>query len=315
MSWFHSATNQTMTMNHIIRRTLPLVLLIFFGLIFSSIASAQSGSFVVRPAKVELTGAPGKTLEATISLKNELGSPATFAISFEDVIGSENPNDPVTLLGGKRGPYPLRDLLRGPRTVSLLDGEEKRISITLAIPPDASPGGLYGSVIFTPSRQNTVGNIIPDSRIGVLLFLRIEGESIEEGTLKDFSYEGGRVVFGTPQKSSITTLLFENTGTVHLNPYGVLSVAPLFGEERITPIDPWYVLPKSARSRTIEVGDALSYGPNSLSLTLHRGYGEVTDVRTLRVWVFPSLRGMGITFAVFAVVLLLILRRGRMLHV
>jgi hypothetical protein len=291
-----------------------LCALFFCGASFS-IAHAQSGSFIVKPAKVELTGAPGETVEASISLENQLGIPATFTISFEDVAGSDNPNDPVTLLGVKRGPYPLRDLLHGPKAVTLLDKAEKRIPISITIPPDASPGGLYGSVIFTPERKKVDGNVVPNSRIGVLFFLRVEGDAREEGSLKDFSYEGGRVVFGTPSKTSVATLLFENTGTVHLSPYGILTAKSLFGESREIPIDPWYVLPKSARSRALPVGEYLSYGPQTLSLVLHRGYGEKTDTRSLTVWVFPSLRTIGIIFAVLAVLLVFIFRRGRRLHV
>lgn len=286
-----------------------------FGAISFSVAQAQSGSFVVRPAKIELSGMPGTTVEATISLENQLGAPATFSVSFEDVAGSDNPNDPVTLLGVKRGPYPLRDLLRGPKTVTLLEGAEKRIPISITIPSDASPGGLYGSVIFTPERKKGEGNILSNSRIGVLFFLRVEGEVKEEGSLNDFSYEGGRVVFGKPSRTSVATLLFENTGTVHLSPYGTLTVKGLLGEVHEILIDPWYVLPKSARSRTLEVGEYFSYGPQTLSLVLHRGYGDATDTRSLTVWVFPSLRTMGIIFAVLAVLLFLVLRRGRNIHI
>ncbi len=302
-------------MNTSPRRIFILLFLLFFGVFLAHGAMAQSGSFVVKPAKVELSGAPGTTLDATITLKNDLGAPATFAISFEDVVGSENPDDPVTLLGVKRGPYPLRDLLRGPKTISLLSGEEKRIPVTISIPPDASPGGLYGSVIFTPVRQKGAGNVIPDSRIGVLFFLRVDGESREEGVLKDVSYEGGRVVFGMPEADTVFAILFENTGTVHLNPYGTLTVAPLVGESVQLPIDPWYVLPKSARNRTLALGNALSYGPNTFELTLHRGYKDETDVRSLRVWIFPSLNAIGITLAIMSVLLFFILRRGKNLHV
>lgn len=110
-------------------------------------------------------------------------------------------------------------------------------------------------------------------------------------------------------------MLFENTGTVHLSPYGVITVTSLFGESREIAIDPWYVLPKSSRNRTLEVGNTLLYGQNTLSLTLHSGYGDKTDTRTLSVWVFPSERAIGLTLAVLAVLLTLILRRGRRLHV
>ncbi len=295
-------------------RTLILSLC-FLGIGLPFLAVAQSGSFVVRPAKVEISGLPGETVETTISLMNQLGSPATFTVSFEDVAGSENPDDPAMLLGGKRGPYPLRDILRGPKTVSLVDGQEKLLTISAVIPADASPGGLYGSVIFTPVRQKTDGNIIPDSRIGVLVFLRVNGEVKEEGTLKDFAYEGGRVVFGAPSVDTVASILFENTGSVHLSPYGTIAVSSLFGTPQEVSIDPWYVLPKSVRNRTLPVGETLSYGRNTLLLTLHSGYGEKTDTRELVVWVFPSQRAIGITLAVLAVLLVLILRRGRRLHV
>jgi hypothetical protein len=288
---------------------------LFVGASAPVLVSAQSGTFVVRPAKVELSGAPGETVRASISLENQLGAPATFSVSFEDVVGSDDPNDPVTLLGGERGPYPLKDLLRGAKTVSLESGEEKRFPVSITIPADASPGGLYGSVIFTPQRTRGDGNVIPDSRIGVLLFLRVTGEVKEEGSLKDISYEGGRVVFGKPESTTQMRLLFENLGTVHLSPYGVITIAPLLGEVSEIDVDPWYVLPKSTRSRSLEVGQALSYGPNTLTLSLNRGYADASDLRSITVWVLPSLRTIGIVLAILIVILLAILRRGRSLHV
>jgi hypothetical protein len=297
------------------RHLLFILVSIAFAFLAPVLVSAQSGSFVVRPAKIELAGAPGETVQASIALENQLGVPATFAVSFEDVAGSENPDDAVTLLGGKRGPYPMRDLLRGTKNVSLVNGEEKRVPISITIPQDASPGGLYGSVIFTPVRQKGDGNVIPDSRIGVLVFLRITGVAKEEGRLKDFSYEGGRVIFGRPSTEAAVTMLFENTGTVHLSPYGVIAIDPLFSEITEVEVDPWYVLPKSVRRRALSVGEVLSYGPNAIALTLHAGFGEKTDKKTLSVWVFPSLRSLGITGAILAVLLLLVLRRGRHLHV
>jgi hypothetical protein len=110
-------------------------------------------------------------------------------------------------------------------------------------------------------------------------------------------------------------MLFENTGTVHLSPYGVIAIDPLFSEITEVEVDPWYVLPKSVRRRALSVGEVLSYGPNAIALTLHAGFGEKTDKKTLSVWVFPSLRSLGITGAILAVLLLLVLRRGRHLHV
>jgi hypothetical protein len=279
------------------------------------LASAQSGSFTVRPAKVELVGNPGETVETYITVENHLGSSATFSVSFEDIAGSENPDDAVTLLGTKRGPYPLRDLLRGPKSVSIPVGGEKRIPISVNIPSDASPGGLYGSVIFTPVRQKTDGNVLPDSRLGVLLFLRVAGTLEESGGVKDFSFEGGRFVFGKPEPRASATLLFENSGTVHLNPYGEIRIKPLWREERNIPIDPWYVLPKSTRSRNLEVGEFLSYGYQAITLTLHAGYDEHTDTRVLHVFIFPSLRTIGLLLAMFCVLLYALIRRGKTIHV
>jgi hypothetical protein len=283
--------------------------------LFSGYALAQSGSFTVRPAKVELTGAPGETVETFITLENGLDIPATFSVSFEDVAGSDDPDDAVTLLGAKRGPYPLRDLLRGPKTITLAVGGERRIPISVVIPPDASPGGLYGSAIFTPVRQKNDGNVIPDSRIGVLLFLRIDGRIEEKGEVTNFSFSQGRFVFGKPPSDAEVLLTFSNTGTVHLNPYGEISILPMIGKAQSIPIDPWYVLPKSVRNRSIPVGDMLGYGYQRVALTLHGGYEEHTDTRTLHVIILPSLRSIGIVLALLAVLLYFILRRGKHLHV
>ena len=301
---------------HIIFSSLSLFLASVF--LFPTLSVAAEGSFMVRPAKVELSGKPGETLHAVITLGNQLGAPATFTVSYEDVAAGQNPEDSVTLLGEKRGPYPLRDLLRAPHTVSLVSGEEERVPVSVVIPADATPGGLYGSVIFTPVRTKGAGNVVPDSRIGVLFFVRVQGEAKESGKLSLFeTFNNQHVWFGRPSITDPvhTQIVFENTGTVHLNPYGKMSIKA-FGSDAVeVVVDPWYVLPGSTRMRENTLVQELSYGPNTIALELNRGYKDIVDDQTITIWVFPSAWVLVCGGGILLVLLWMVIRRVRKLHV
>jgi len=253
------------------------------------------GDFVVGPGKVDVTLKPGQTKIVEVLVTNRTGVSRIFNVTTEDAKGSQDPETPIVLLGDDRGPYSLKDYLTVPYTrFKLGHNERARIPVTISIPPDAEPGGLYGSVLIDTitvdaSGKDTNGTA-PQSaivaRIGTLFFVTVPGEIERSGSLKEFAtlmqkkfYQDGPIEFG---------ILYENTGSMHLAPYGELRIKNMFDEEvGYLPLDPWFVLPQSLRLREVTWNREALFGRYTAVLSINRSYDDLIDEANFTFWVLP----------------------------
>jgi len=267
------------------------------------------GDFVVGPGRAELSIQAGESVTYMISVANRISDNRVFEITVEDIEGSPDATRSVVLLGDTRGPYTIRDYITFPEQTFTLDlGERARIPVTITIPPDAEPGGFYGSVLISTVQAAAETGAVEAARspviarIGTLFFVTVPGEVEQAGMLKGISfpnaawwYEAGPITL---------SLLYENTGSVHLNPYGELRVKNLFGEEvGFAEIEPWFVLPQSVRSRDVVWNREVLFGRYEATVSINRGYNDEVDTKTIVFWVMP----WKIVAAVFTILFLLLL--------
>jgi hypothetical protein len=264
------------------------------------------GDFVVGPGRAEIEVKPGQSVTYEISVSNRISDNRLFEITIEDVAGSDDINRPVVLLGEQVGPYTIKDYISLPAMTFELDlGERARIPVTITVPPDAPPGGLYGSVLISTVRveETEAGEVEAArspivARIGTLFFVTVPGEVEKAGetksvglTNKSWWYEKGPIPL---------TILYENTGSVHLNPYGELRITNLFGEEvGFVELEPWFALPKSLRSREVTWDRELLFGRYVAKVSVNRGYDDIVDERSVAFWVLPWKIVGGIFLVVF----------------
>lgn len=269
----------------------------------------QVGDFVIGPGKVELTIKPGDTVTRTISITNRISDSRTFALEVEDMSGSANPSEAVVLLGDQSGPYSLKDYFSFPDTnFTLALGERAQIPVTITMPPNAEPGGYYGAVLVSTvqSKEAQAGDALNTpiiARVGTLFFITVPGEFEKSGAVTDFST--------IPKQTFFTTgpinlgILFENTGSVHLGPYGEVKVTNFFGEEvGFVQIDPWFVLPKSMRLRELTWDRELLLGRYTITANINRGYDDVIDTKVIHVWVLPWQFMLGLFVTIFILFIL-----------
>ncbi len=265
------------------------------------------GDFVVGPGKIEIEAKPGETVMAEISVTNRISDGRTFELVVEDIEGSSDASQSVRLLGEATGPYTLKDYITFPKNTFTLDlGERARIPVAITVPENASPGGLYGSVLVSTVQVNkdqpvgaTRSPII--ARIGTLFFVTIPGDVSRAGELKELALRNGKLWY---ERGPISfNLLYENTGSMHLNPYGELRITNLFGEEvGFVELDPWFSLPRSLRSREVTWDRELLFGRYVATANINRGYDDIVDTRTVTFWVLPWKVVLGIFVTVFIIV-------------
>ncbi|MFT5036704.1 MAG: hypothetical protein ACI9VM_000267 [Candidatus Azotimanducaceae bacterium] len=268
------------------------------------------GDFVLSPGKVELEIAPGESKTVLLGVSNRMAEARIFNFDVEDVNGSKDINRSVLLLGDDTGPYTLKDYISIPHATFELDRNLRAVvPVTVSIPEDAEPGGRYGSVLVnTLTQQANTGlesNTAPSpaivSRIGALFFVTIPGEANESGGLQDFSTFNNQKWF---QNGPIDfQMVYENSGSIHLNPYGELRIWNMLNEEvGFVELEPWFTLPQSLRLRDVSWDRELLYGRYTATLKLNRGYDDIVDEQTITFWVIPwkiVLGGLAVLFVLF----------------
>ena len=165
---------------------------------------------------------------------------------------------------------------------TLASGQSIKFSVTLRAPENFSRDSMYGGVFVTASQpESGLSSASVLSRLGALFFVRVGGDFKTDGSLVNFGTINNKKFFWKGNLSFVTA--FQNTGTVHLNPYGGITLKNIFnkfiGE---TEIKPWFVLPEATRSRVVEADNVgWKFGLYKAVLELNRGYDDVVDRREI----------------------------------
>lgn len=276
-------------------------------------AGAPVGDFVVGPGKIDLTLKPGESKVVEMMVTNRTGERRIFNLTTEDAVGSDNYDSPIVLLGTDRGPYSLKDYLTVPHTrFELGQNERARIPVTISIPADAEPGGLYGSVIVdtvaVESQSGEADGTVPQSaivaRIGTLFFITVPGTIARDGSLTDFGTSPRKTFYGSgPIKFGI---YYENRGPIHLAPSGEIRIKNMLGDEvDYVQLEPWFVLPNSKRLREVSWNRELLIGRYTATAQINRSYDDKIDTLSYSFWVLPWKILLAIFSAVFVVFFLI----------
>ena len=251
--------------------------------------------FEVGPGRFVFDLSPGESRTVELVIANRMGSRQLFSFTTEDAEGSDDTSGAVSLTGQREGPYTIRDFISVPHERFYLEqGQQARVPVTVSLPADAEPGGRYGSILTQIVSQRAETDDISGarpgttivSRIGTLFFVTTPGDIDREGHLEEFSTVNDRRLYG--EGPIPFTLLFNNTGTVHLNPYGEIRITNILGDEiGNVPLQPWFVMPQSMRLREVAWERDFLVGRYVATAYINRGYGDIVDEMTYTFWVIP----------------------------
>ena len=187
------------------------------------------GDFALDNAKIELSIDPGSIKSTSLRITNRSDQTRTFEVTIEDMKGTDNPSEPVVLLAEEKGPYSLKDLIVPQISeFTLRPREQILLPVTVAIPADAEPGGRYGSVLISTRSSNPPGlGAQTVSRLAALFFVRVTGQASEQGALEKFALRDRWL--SLYQNPLTFELLFRNSGNVHLNPLGKITITNMYG--------------------------------------------------------------------------------------
>ncbi len=206
---------------------LSVLLLTFVS--FSGAALAQVSEGVeIQPAVIEDRAEPGTTYDFTVRVKNISAVEKTFYLTAQDITGLNDEGLPIFSDETEITPYELSSWIKLPaEQIVLGPNETKSVPFTVQIPNDASPGAHFGGVFLDarPPKQRDNGSAI-GLKVGSIINLRIAGEAIEEGQLREFST--GHIVYGSAANVDFNTRV-ANLGNVLLRPHGVIEITDMRG--------------------------------------------------------------------------------------
>ncbi len=252
--------------------------------------------FVVEPGKTEVFLNPGENMVKNITITNRINKTVKFKLTTEDFVGTDDPKQPVVLLGDTHSPYSLKDFIVPEISEFSLElGEKIVIPVTISVPKNAEPRGYYGALIVSnePDTLTSGGSAEVQgqtriiSRIGSLFLLKINGEGKEEGNVESFKLIGPQKAFYDARPEGFE-IAYKNTGNVHLVPYGMITIKNMFGKVVSSlPVDAYFVLPDSTRYRDVDWTAGFSLGYYTASLHLNKGYSDLYQDVNLSFWVLP----------------------------
>lgn len=219
-----------------------------FGVVVLAPAFALAGTgLTIQPVKVSVTLAPGQSADGVILLTNASDDAVQVDSSIQDFIPLAGA-DTIQFVGRAPGVTTVRDwiTLDTPATSPLGKDEKKEVHYHIAAPQDAEPGSHFGVVFFKAVPGDATGSLRIGTQVGVLVFVTIPGNHLQKGKILNFQapsfVQGGPVNF---------TMKFENTGTVHFEPKGTITIRNMFGQVAgIVPIEGQVVLPTGVKDLT-----------------------------------------------------------------
>ena len=128
---------------------------------------------------------------------------------------------------GEDATYSLKKWVKiEPTEFTLKPKEQKFVSFTISVPKNAEPGGRYASILAstTGMKQKEATGAVMAQKVGALLLLTVSGEAKESLILKEFS------VSESSELASFK-IRFENDGTVHLKPKGLIVIENCQGKK------------------------------------------------------------------------------------
>lgn len=196
-------------------------------------AYADGQSLSVTPPLFQLSVSPGDEWQSAIKVVNPNSYPLTvhaevfnFEATGESGYGAFIPIDTSTTSKDTLAQWIAID--SAPQSIPAEKSQD--ISFIVHVPKDASPGGHYAAILIsTEPSGGTKGQTVQTIQsVTSLFFLRVEGDVIERGDIREFRALDS--VVNTPDVT--LSLRFENKGNVHLQPKGDIIITNMWGTER-----------------------------------------------------------------------------------
>lgn len=224
----------------LVRTGVILILLIccFFSGDVRPISANESLSVTVMPPLFQLTIGPGEVWASAIKIVNNNAYEVTYYAQLMDMraSGEEGRSKFIPIVSEAKDQaqqsYALAHWIRIARDPIVVPaGASREVPFSVEIPTTAEPGGHYAAILIgtEPGGLHATGTVLKvSSYVSSLLFVRIKGDVVENGRIREFLTT--QQLYQTPKADFL--LRFENLGNAHVRPQGDITIYNMWGRER-----------------------------------------------------------------------------------
>jgi hypothetical protein len=264
----------------------------------------------IGPPVMNLSGNPGQTIKAMISLRDISSGSLLVNGQVNDFIANGEDGTPKILLDSTTtSPYSFKSWVSPLSELTLKSKEIRNLPITISIPAHAAPGGYYGVIRFTatpPDLKNT--GVSLSASLGSLVLLTVNGTAKENMSIEAFSvnHDGKTAsLFESAPLQFVERL--HNTGNIHERPTGLVTITDMFHHTLATLSvnqPPHDILPQSIRKfeqplDSTVIGNKMLFGRYQATLSVTYGANKKVITSTMTFWVIPyTLIAIGIVILV-----------------
>jgi hypothetical protein len=216
---------------HSLKRSLFVALFIICTLCPLFFAQAQGNSGIgLKPATIEGPATPGETQVHKMSITNLSDVSQTYYLFTRDIVGVEGAGVPIFAdEDQEKTGYEMSEWVSLDTTeISIGPKEEKEVTITIAIPENATPCSHFGGVFVSlePPRMRATGASV-GYEVANIISLRVAGECVVNAQIRSFST--GNFIYGKPVVDFNARI--ENKGSTLVRPIGPLEIYNMFGKK------------------------------------------------------------------------------------
>lgn len=230
-----------------IKKTLLGAMFVALGM-FVTVLPATVHALTITPPRLEVSGDPGTTVTAKMTVVNDQNSITTYYSSFANFEAQGDTGTPA-LAEAKDD---LGTWMKVADSVVLGAGDSRDIPIQIAIPKNATPGGHFAAIFWgTQPVKSKGGNIGIAAKTGMLVLLTVNGNIPEAGGITEFDTVGNKHFFNALPIPFYYR--FENGGGDRINPTGdIVMKDMIYVTSARVPGNPsdGNILPKSTRKFT-----------------------------------------------------------------
>lgn len=298
-------------MNRLISHiTIWLGLIIYcLGIGFSSVAFAATTTsqpnpvnngqaLEIAPPLIYLSVNPGQTVTTPIYIRDISSGDLIVSGQVNDFVAAGESGTPKIILNSdSNNPYTMKSWVVPPASLLLIPRQIKTLTLTINVPANASPGGHYGVIRFTATPPSLKGTGVSlSASLGALMLVTVSGKITQHLSVQSFTvnnsgntgsfFESGPVNFVEQLK---------NTGNVHLQPVGQVSVIDMFGKKLAAVnvnLPPGNILPASTRQfsqplNSSVIGNKMLFGHYTANLKVTYGTSHIVLTDSVGFWVIP----------------------------
>ncbi|MSR76280.1 MAG: hypothetical protein EXS68_01660 [Candidatus Ryanbacteria bacterium] len=288
------------------RQYCAALLLGFFFLFSASIVFAATG-LTIQPIKISVDIEKGRTISDFITITNAGEDAVQVEVKVEDFIPSAGGRG-VQFVGRAPGVTTVRDWISINHDARFVVPQNGAINVpyTIAAPINAEPGSHFGVVFFRATKisekEDETEQLKVGTQVGMLVLVTVPGSHLQKGRILNFT--SPRFVKESPVEFN---LKFENTGTVHFEPKGTITIRNIFDMEvGSVAIEGGVVLPTGIEDlkEYWDYSGAL-FGIYTAEARVRDGEGETLTAEKIRFYAFPIKLALTV-FGIFIFILLII---------